>query len=64
MQALRGASCILVGATVARETALAEDGGFRFERLGAAAYALMIDAAGARLVLPDVDLRDAPDARP
>jgi hypothetical protein len=64
MQALRGATCILVGPGAARETALVDDGAFRFERLGPAAYALLIDGAGTRLVVPDVDLRSGPDDVP
>jgi len=61
MSELSGATCILFTSRFAAEAPLAADGGFRFEHLGPARYALMIDSRHARLLLPDVDLRDEAD---
>jgi len=61
MSELSGATCILFTSRFAAEAPLAADGGFRFEHLGPARYALMIDGRSARLLLPDVDLRDQAD---
>lgn len=61
MAELRGATCLLVAGGAALEAPLGDDGVFRFAQFGPARFALMIDGPGARLVLPDVDLRGAAD---
>lgn len=56
--ALAGAVCVLLDERDAREERLCSNGDFRFEDVGPGRYALFVESAELRLVVPELDLTE------